>query len=338
MKLIAFRVQNYKRIQDTDWVDCEDLMVFVGKNESGKTALLRGLSKLNPTDGEKYDGLREFPHGRYTDEFKKQDWPVASARFQLDDEDREELATIWPVLRDAQIAEVTRHYSDTLTVLFDPSPPIPQVSIKDWQEFCGQTATAIEEAIAPDGQGEAWKPKKELLTQWFRTQERQAETKDVDLQSAAEDARSQLTGQMTEQWSKDLLSRFLPGLSEIIDKLSAKLAVAKAEKWVADNMPHFLYFGEYEVLDSAIYLPEFVQRVSSDDHSPKTRVQRALFKHVGADIAELAKLGHHEHSKGHDAEIQKQIDKLTILADSAQQAMTKKFSDWWEQRRHTFNY
>ena len=36
--------------------------------------------------------------------------------------------------------------------------------------------------------------------------------------------------------------------------------------------------------------PEFVQRVSSNDRAPKTRIQRALFKHVGADVTEIAKL------------------------------------------------
>lgn len=338
MKLTAFRLQNYKRIQETDWIECGELMVFVGKNEAGKTALMRGLSKLNPTDGEKYDGLREFPHGRYTDEFAKKDWPVASARFQLTDEDRGELAEIWSVLKSAQLVEVTRHYSDKLTVGFTPQPASNRPSRNVWQKYCRETASAIEQSVAPDGHGDAWKPKKEGLVTWFRGQEKQASTKDLDL-PIAEQARSQLTGQMNEQWSKDLLSPFLPALEEKIQRLSAEDNATKARQWVADNMPHFLYFGEYEVLDSAIYLPEFVQRVNANNMSPKTRVQRALFKHVGADIAELAKLGHHQHAQGGFQEpIQEQIDKLTILADSAQQAMTRKFSDWWEQRRHTFNY
>lgn len=338
MKLTAFRVQNYKRIQDTDWIECGDLMVFVGKNESGKTALMRGLSKLKPTDGEKYNGLKEFPHGRYTDAFKTRDWPVASGRFQLDDEDREELAAICPALADVQTVEVTRHYSDKLTVGFHPQPTVQRVSRQDWQRCCGEIASAIEQAVAPDGQGEAWAPKKDALTKWFRGQEKQAATTDPTLQTA-EQARSQITGQMTEQWSKDLLSPHLSGLETIIGRLSGDQAAGEASKWVADNMPYFLYFGEYEVLDSAIYMPEFVQRVNADDKSPKTRVQRALFKHVGADIGELAALGHHQHGQGgYQAGVQEQVDKLTILADSAQQAMTKKFTDWWEQRRHTFNY
>lgn len=337
MKLTAFRLQNYKRIQDTDWVDSGDLMVFVGKNESGKTALMRGLSKLNPTDGEKYNGLKEFPHGRYTDEFHTQDWPAASAGFELDDDDREKLRAIWPALKDVQTVEVTRHYSDKLTVGFYPQPTVQPVTRQEWQKCCGEIASAIEEAVAPDGHGDEWGEKKAGLTKWFRNQETQDAGADPALQTA-EEARSQISGQMTEQWSKDLLSPHLQPLAAIIERLSADEAAAKAREWAADNMPYFLYFGEYEVLDSAIYMPEFVQRVKSNDKSPKTRVQRALFRHVGADIDELATLGHHEHGKGPQPAVQEQIDKLTILADSAQQAMTRKFSDWWEQRRHTFNY
>lgn len=49
MKLDAFRVQNYKRIADTGWVSARALTVLVGKNEAGKSAVLRGLSKLKPS-------------------------------------------------------------------------------------------------------------------------------------------------------------------------------------------------------------------------------------------------------------------------------------------------
>lgn len=48
MKLIAFRIQNYKKVRDSGWVTVRELTAFVGKNEAGKSALFRGLSKLNP--------------------------------------------------------------------------------------------------------------------------------------------------------------------------------------------------------------------------------------------------------------------------------------------------
>ena len=68
-----FRIQNYKKIQDTNWIECNNITAFVGKNEAGKSALFRGLSKINPSDGEKYDGLKEFPRRRYTAEFNQKD-------------------------------------------------------------------------------------------------------------------------------------------------------------------------------------------------------------------------------------------------------------------------
>ena len=36
MRMTKFRVQNYKNVDDTDWVNCDDITAFVGKNESGK--------------------------------------------------------------------------------------------------------------------------------------------------------------------------------------------------------------------------------------------------------------------------------------------------------------
>ena len=89
MRLEKFRIQNYKKVQDTNWVNCRDLTALVGKNEAGKSAIFRGLSELNPSDAEKYDGLKEFPRRRYTDEFKSHDWPVASGLFVLEKSEKQ---------------------------------------------------------------------------------------------------------------------------------------------------------------------------------------------------------------------------------------------------------
>ena len=48
MKLSRFRVKNYKSIIDSGWVRVGDITCLVGKNESGKTSLLRALNALNP--------------------------------------------------------------------------------------------------------------------------------------------------------------------------------------------------------------------------------------------------------------------------------------------------
>ena len=51
MKLIAeqFRVLNYRNIDDSEWISLERVTAFVGRNEAGKTALLKALHKFNPS-------------------------------------------------------------------------------------------------------------------------------------------------------------------------------------------------------------------------------------------------------------------------------------------------
>lgn len=111
MKLNAFRVQNYKKVQDAGWVSCRELTVFVGKNEAGKSAIFCSLSKLNPSDGEKYDPLKEFPRRRYTDEFSKKDWPATSAVFLLGEKDQRAIAEVCSELSTCEEVTVTRSYS-----------------------------------------------------------------------------------------------------------------------------------------------------------------------------------------------------------------------------------
>ena len=49
MQLTAFRLFKYRNIQDSGLVKLADrLTCIVGKNQSGKTNLLKGLQKFNP--------------------------------------------------------------------------------------------------------------------------------------------------------------------------------------------------------------------------------------------------------------------------------------------------
>ena len=50
MKLTAFRIYRYKSILDSGWIEVSPLTALVGKNESGKTTVLKALHKFNPYD------------------------------------------------------------------------------------------------------------------------------------------------------------------------------------------------------------------------------------------------------------------------------------------------
>jgi len=48
MRLLEFRVTNYRSVEDSGWVTADDLVCLVGKNEAGKSAVLQALTGLNP--------------------------------------------------------------------------------------------------------------------------------------------------------------------------------------------------------------------------------------------------------------------------------------------------
>lgn len=51
MKICQVRVQNFRGVVDSGWIDIEDdYTVLVGKNESGKTSILEALSKINNSE------------------------------------------------------------------------------------------------------------------------------------------------------------------------------------------------------------------------------------------------------------------------------------------------
>lgn len=69
MNLVKFKVTNYKTIEDTGWLDIEDMTCLVGENESGKTNILTALLKLNPADEHvKIDLISDYPRHRFTEE------------------------------------------------------------------------------------------------------------------------------------------------------------------------------------------------------------------------------------------------------------------------------
>jgi hypothetical protein len=91
MKLIRARVTNYRSIDDSGWVTLENVTCMVGKNESGKTAFLQALRRLNPVDSASGKfSLRDYPrkgYVRYRRRHDSQPDVVVRAEFELSDEE-----------------------------------------------------------------------------------------------------------------------------------------------------------------------------------------------------------------------------------------------------------
>lgn len=339
MKLEAFRVQNYKRVEDIGWVSCRDLTVLVGKNEAGKSAILRGLSKLNPSDGEEYDPLREFPRRRFTDEFDESDpAEVASARFSLTDDERAELAEISLLVADANTVEITKNYGRTFTVEFDPNPGSERMSAGEVKKVVTAALDTFAESVALDGHGEEFGPLKSELTDQLT---RLADALPLPVKRATAESveafYSAVSAKVTEEWHRTALAGLLDVFRPLRDEARSRAALAKARNWAVENMPRFIYFDHYDVLDSAVHIPTFMNQLRDAPHAPRVRTTRALFHHVNLDPLQLHALNS-DGTQSSQEDMRRRVDERAILTSSAGQAMTAKFSKWWLQRRHTFRY
>ena len=359
MKLTKFRVQNYKKINDTGWVDVGQMTAFVGKNEAGKSAVFRGLSKLNPSDGAKYDGLKEFPRRRYANEFDERNWPVSSAVFELSKDDIGGLAKISGAFAKATHVVATRHYDDALEIEYVRSrEPAPARRLRHYDD-------ALEDWYEPTAQryGLARADLEPMLDSWETTVSGLAHPEHGEdlaalkgaLQEAISGARaamqngnqvtrddlqalqSQMGEAINAPWQKELVADMATNIGQLVSKFDVNQDLEKAFQFARERLPRFIYFDRYDVLDSAVNINEFIGKLNSYPDDPKIRITNCLFKHVQLDIRKIRELDPSGAEK-EGTKSRAMADERTVLMDSAAAAMTEKFSKWWEQRKHKFEY
>lgn len=88
MKLLKFRVTNFRSVTDSGWLDVSDVTALIGENEAGKTNLLLPLWKFNPTTAGEISLLDDMPRSRYAE---MRDEPklhrFIGCEFELDESD-----------------------------------------------------------------------------------------------------------------------------------------------------------------------------------------------------------------------------------------------------------
>lgn len=93
MKLTSAHVRNFRSIADSTEVDLSpDVTALVGKNESGKTAFLEALYRINPVHKAAFDESAHYPRWRLIADRRAgtiNDQPAVTAVFTLDEADRE---------------------------------------------------------------------------------------------------------------------------------------------------------------------------------------------------------------------------------------------------------
>ena len=72
----------------------------------------------------------------------------------------------------------------------------------------------------------------------------------------------------------------------VLDEAESEPLTKSLDAIVEGSLPVFIYFEDYGILDSAIWLPRFLEDLSRDETDPPVRTVNAMFKHVGLDPQE----------------------------------------------------
>ena len=282
-------------------------------------------------------GLREFPRRRYTDEFDAGS-TVASGQFSLTDDERIELAEISPLVAAAEKVVITRSYDNRWTVGFTPNPGSDRLNAGHVKKSVTAALDAFAESFAPDGHGDEFALLKAELTEQLTAlvDALPSPIKRVPVETV-EAFYTAVSVKVTEQWHRIALDGLLRAVRPLRDEARSRGALGRARNWAVENMPQFIYFDRYDVLDSAVHIPTFMTQLHDDQHAPRVRTTRALFRHVNLDPQQLHELNGDDGQLSQE-EMRRRVDERAIRTSSAGQAMTEKFSQWWLQRRHRFRY
>ena len=253
MKLTRIRARNYKCIDDTGWVEIDDLTCLVGKNEAGKTVLMEAVERLNPAHGSpSFTPYDDYPRHRwpeYQDRHEVDPDPVISAEFALDDGELERLRERGARAEGGTVT-VTRTYANELRWELD----VDEADYVDWLR-----STHGVPADAPDGLSEA--------------------TTVGELRAAVEDAEDDADdGDDADD---------VPSLAAALPAPDADLADVVGEAVLQPSLPAFHYVGEYETLDGRIDLDAFLDRRDADERTASDRVFESLLSVAGLDAETL---------------------------------------------------
>ncbi len=151
MRFKSFEISNYQSVLSSGEVKVGDITCLVGKNEAGKTALLRALYKLNPirTEDASYSVTDDYPRldvGDYEDDVKAGKRPAAEvvrATFDLEKEDCYKIDKVFgPEALKSKVVMVSKGYGNAVDVALE----IDEEKCMEW--LCRNLAADIFRLIS----------------------------------------------------------------------------------------------------------------------------------------------------------------------------------------------
>ncbi|HXQ43090.1 MAG TPA: AAA family ATPase, partial [Acidimicrobiales bacterium] len=251
MRLKAAEVENYKLINDTGRFRVDDLTCLVGKNEAGKTAVLRALHRLKPDDPDEsdFDVETEYPRKDLFDYKPRHDT------------NPDVVVTTWWELSDPEADWITSRFgAGALTGR--------EVTVTRGYENVNRWAVPVDEAAAVqhliDSSG--------------------LDAADIDVLRAATNT-ADLTAQavaLPDSTRKDAFT------SALADLLGDKTILQVVRVHLSKEMPTFVYYANYHALPGQMSLEQFVHLESENRMGWPEKIFKALLSLVGPSAQDIS--------------------------------------------------
>ena len=354
MELQSYRVQNFRSVKDSGWIELDHVTGFIGANESGKTNLLLPLWYLNAAAGEEPTPLDDMPRSMYADLKNSENSVIfITAKFKLSEGDskkiEEETFGVVAGLRDIYVSRCCEghlwvEFPDDFNVSRRLNPQLVR-------GYLGRIEAEAKKMLAPKKDNpeaiklfDAFKKSDGLL----RRDDCQIETED-DISNVLLGVTTTLNVGAVKSLFNDKdfnnLNRWLNNLVSFsaFDEVEENSSLRNNVK---ELLPIFVYYSNYGNLDSEIYLPHVIDNSERDDlrgkELAKHKTLDILFKFVGLSPQEINDLGKNESTGDLTAEeAQSEAIKRKerfVLLGSASTSLTTKFREWWKQGDYKFEF
>jgi len=257
MLLCKARVTNFKIVEDSNEFTLDRVTCLIGKNESGKTALLHALYRLNPYDADaaEYDKVEEYPRRyllEYDDRHRGREACVVLTTWELDDAD---VNAIEKILGSDTVTsrevQVYKRYHDKGTVWI--------ISIDE--------ARVIDHIIDAAG----LYPEEAERARRYGT---------------VAELRKYLHTKIAAASTSERENRALEKIHSFRDQDPRKAAVS------ALRLPTFLYFSDYDLMRGTVALEDLLQRKTNNPSYllPGEKVFLAFLAFVGTSLEEISSI------------------------------------------------
>ncbi len=317
MKLDSFRVQNYRSILDSGWVELTDILTIVGKNESGKTSLLKALWKLKPFKPAPYSLDREWPRGRRKE--RSLTAPVITAKFTFSPAEIATLSHVDVSCEGLNGIEITKSYDGKYRLSYSPH----SVASKRNGASANRLLTvAVEKALSkvdPSVRTAAT-----ALVGGFT--ERLVSTELQAIPTVLAEIKAHLAAQSEELGD----AATVQALSAACDTVASRLGESPWDvSWSLINkwIPTFVYMDDFLAFKGTAFLDQVKQRKDANQLQDDDRTIITIMEMAGLDLDQ-------EVQKGGQADREQRI----LDMNDASQTLTNEIAARWSQKKYEVQF